>query len=137
MEFSLPMFTNQIFNIPEKTQDEKEEEWLRLQLEEFPPEVTMEDLIEIAVRRKNVEAATVLIRRHRNVLLAQTDKEVSLDRLNLTMPTGILFTDWIKFFKQIAELLTGDWAKYRQALRDIPQQEGFPLNVKWPTRPEG
>lgn len=28
-----------------------------------------------------------------------------------------------------------DWAAYRQALRDIPQQAGFPHNVTWPTEP--
>jgi hypothetical protein len=27
------------------------------------------------------------------------------------------------------------WAAYRQALRDIPQQEGFPSNVVWPEKP--
>lgn len=27
------------------------------------------------------------------------------------------------------------WATYRQALRDIPAQEGFPWNVVWPSRP--
>lgn len=27
------------------------------------------------------------------------------------------------------------WAAYRQALRDIPQQSGFPENVVWPTEP--
>jgi hypothetical protein len=27
------------------------------------------------------------------------------------------------------------WAAYRQALRDIPQQEGFPANVVWPVEP--
>jgi len=27
------------------------------------------------------------------------------------------------------------WAAYRQALRDIPQQEGFPHNVAWPVKP--
>jgi hypothetical protein len=27
------------------------------------------------------------------------------------------------------------WQTYRQALRDIPSQEGFPFNVVWPTRP--
>ena len=27
------------------------------------------------------------------------------------------------------------WATYRQALRDIPQQEGFPANVTWPESP--
>lgn len=28
------------------------------------------------------------------------------------------------------------WATYRQALRDITAQEGFPANVVWPTEPE-
>lgn len=28
------------------------------------------------------------------------------------------------------------WAAYRQALRDITYQEGFPANVVWPTKPE-
>jgi hypothetical protein len=27
------------------------------------------------------------------------------------------------------------WADYRQALRDVPQQEGFPWNVIWPDTP--
>jgi hypothetical protein len=28
------------------------------------------------------------------------------------------------------------WATYRQALRDISAQEGFPATVVWPTQPE-
>jgi len=28
-----------------------------------------------------------------------------------------------------------EWIDYRQALRDIPQQEGFPVNVTWPIKP--
>lgn len=27
------------------------------------------------------------------------------------------------------------WATYRQALRDVPQQEGFPETVNWPEEP--
>jgi len=27
------------------------------------------------------------------------------------------------------------WAEYRQALRDITSQEGFPFNVQWPSEP--
>jgi hypothetical protein len=27
------------------------------------------------------------------------------------------------------------WATYRQALRDIPQQAGFPENITWPEMP--
>jgi hypothetical protein len=27
------------------------------------------------------------------------------------------------------------WANYRQLLREVPDQEGFPWNVTWPTKP--
>lgn len=27
------------------------------------------------------------------------------------------------------------WAEYRQALRDVTEQEGFPLSVEWPEQP--
>lgn len=30
---------------------------------------------------------------------------------------------------------TSDWATYRQQLRDISNQEGFPHNITWPTEP--
>ena len=43
-------------------------------------------------------------------------------------------TDWT----QIPDVPTDKeaWANYRQALRDIPQQEGFPENIEWPQKPE-
>lgn len=28
-----------------------------------------------------------------------------------------------------------EWANYRQELRDIPEQSGYPLNVVWPVAP--
>jgi hypothetical protein len=28
------------------------------------------------------------------------------------------------------------WADYRQALREVPDQAGFPWSVEWPTKPE-
>ncbi len=28
------------------------------------------------------------------------------------------------------------WLNYRQALRDIPQQAGFPATINWPVKPE-
>ncbi len=29
-----------------------------------------------------------------------------------------------------------EWAAYRQALRDVPDQPGFPFNVIWPIQPK-
>lgn len=29
-----------------------------------------------------------------------------------------------------------EWATYRQALRDVPAQEGYPWNINWPVSPK-
>ena len=43
-------------------------------------------------------------------------------------------TDWTQA-KDIPDSVSTPWAAYRQALRDVPQQEGFPWNVTWPEQP--
>lgn len=42
--------------------------------------------------------------------------------------------DWTQA-KDIPDSVSSAWATYRQALRDVPQQPGFPLNVAWPQKP--
>lgn len=48
--------------------------------------------------------------------------------------TKLSETDWTQV-KDIPEEVSQAWGAYRQALRDIPQQEGFPFNVVWPEAP--
>lgn len=47
--------------------------------------------------------------------------------------------DWIAVRQADAGTLSdtqwGAWKTYRQALRDIPAQKGFPADVVWPTAP--
>lgn len=45
-------------------------------------------------------------------------------------------TDWI-ITRAIerGELVPGAWVAYRQALRDLPEQEGFPATITWPVAP--
>jgi len=43
-------------------------------------------------------------------------------------------TDWTQA-ADVPQATKDKWAPYRQALRDVPQQEGFPYNVTWPTPP--
>ena len=31
--------------------------------------------------------------------------------------------------------MSDEWRTYRQALRDVPAQSGFPNSVTWPTKP--
>tara|TARA_R100000458_G_C8015123_1_gene77391 strand:- start:8 stop:277 length:270 start_codon:yes stop_codon:yes gene_type:complete len=52
------------------------------------------------------------VRRERNDLLRATDWMSGSD---VTMPDA--------------------WKTYRQALRDVPSQGGFPKSVTWPTKP--
>lgn len=42
-------------------------------------------------------------------------------------------TDWMALSDNT---MTPAWASYRQALRDITDQTGFPYSVNWPTKPE-
>ena len=46
-------------------------------------------------------------------------------------------TDWIilRYLDQGDEV-PSEWKEYRQALRDVPEQEGFPGSVDWPIMPE-
>jgi len=45
-------------------------------------------------------------------------------------------TDWIVVkYLDIGEPVPQEWSDYRQALRDITEQDGFPGNVEWPEEP--
>ena len=45
-------------------------------------------------------------------------------------------TDWIVSKSYESGLpVPAEWASYRQALRDIPMQDGFPNNTTWPKEP--
>ena len=43
-------------------------------------------------------------------------------------------TDWTQVADSPVDQAA--WAAYRQALRDVPTQAGFPHNVTWPNKPE-
>ena len=42
-------------------------------------------------------------------------------------------SDWTQLADSTVDKST--WATYRQALRDIPTQSGFPYDITWPTQP--
>ena len=56
-----------------------------------------------------------IARAHRDMLIAQTDWTQAAD---------------------VPQATKDKWASYRQALRDVPQQPGFPDNIQWPAKPE-
>lgn len=43
-------------------------------------------------------------------------------------------SDWTQLADSTADKAA--WGAYRQALRDVPSQAGFPWTIDWPTQPE-
>jgi hypothetical protein len=96
---------------------------------------TLRSRYEKACEEQNAEDAAMFARKIRNKLLENSDNKLALDRLGLVAPSGSTFTAWLSFLKALGNVLTGAWAKYRQALRDLPDQPGFPFNIEFPTEP--
>ena len=82
------------------------------------------------------EEAAAKVRSLRDKLLADSDAMMAIDRLGLEVPSGSNFTAWLSFLRGIGDALTGAIKNYRQALRDLPEQPGFPFDVEWPDKPE-
>lgn len=81
-----------------------------------------------------------VIREKRNILLQESDKVMALDRIGFDIPETITMATIItvlkNFFNVLSKIKNGAWANYRQELRDITKQEGFPYNVEFPKKPE-
>lgn len=68
---------------------------------------------------RNLEAEGQRARFIRNAMLQESDVRMLSDRWAAMSPE-----------EQAA------WAAYRQALRDLPSQPGFPAEIDWPIKPE-
>jgi hypothetical protein len=63
----------------------------------------------------------------------KSEKEISLE-VREKRDLKLKNSDWTQVSD--APVDQAAWATYRQALRDIPSQAGFPNEVTWPTEPE-
>ncbi len=81
-------------------------------------------------------SAAAAVRKIRDALLEKSDRCMVLDRMGLEIPSGSTITAWLSFLRGLGSVITGEWARYRQALRDLPQQAGFPYDVEFPTPPD-
>jgi hypothetical protein len=74
--------------------------------------LTIEDVAPVPSLDAVVEAEKVSVRNQRDLLLAATD--------------------WTQL-PDVPQAIKDKWVTHRKALRDVPQQAGFPFNVVWPT----
>ena len=85
---------------------------------------------EQAVSDNDTKRAAEIARKLRNQLLEKSDAQMSLDRLGLDTSTTTAFLTSLK------KIFNNEWSVYRQHLRDIPAQEGFPFNIDWGNSPD-
>lgn len=90
----------------------------------------MQKAYEKAVADNDMDRAAEMARKIRNRLLDKSDAQMSLDRIGLDTSTTTAFLGSLK------NIFNNDWATYRQHLRDITAQEGFPFNIDWGTSPD-
>lgn len=76
--------------------------------------IELADGEEIAPFVPDLQALASQVRDRRNQLLTESDWTQAAD---------------------VPQSLKDAWAPYRQALRDVPQQTGFPTDIVWPTKP--
>lgn len=88
-----------------------------------------------AYEEAEIAEVAAAARAARDKLLQESDKEMVLDRMKLEVPTGSTFSAWLHFLISLGNVISGTWARYRQALRDIPEQPGFPYEIEWPEKP--
>ena len=105
----------------------------------------MSDVLErayvIAVEERDEDRAAELARKIRSKLLDASDKYNTVDRVfNFDLPETISTTNVISAVKALIEGINGitvnDWSVYRQHLRDITDQPGFPFDIDWGTAPD-
>lgn len=63
------------------------------------------------------------------------EDEILAENIRLDRDIRLKTTDWTQL-PDTPDPLKKKYAEYRQALRDIPQQPGFPHDVIWPTEPK-
>jgi len=82
-----------------------------------------------------VEGVTTTAAEHETAYKATKDTEQAKS-VRQTRDDKLKECDWIVIKNlELNANIPGAWEVYRQALRDIPAQSGFPWTITWPTQP--
>lgn len=68
----------------------------------------------------------------------ETPKPLTAEEVNSTIDQMLKNTAWAVASddSSITKGQRADWIAFRQALREIPLQVGFPTNIQWPSEPK-
>lgn len=81
----------------------------------------------------NNQWETSYIVRNKTQQEIETDNNIQSQQVRLQRNEKLNECDWTQLADAPVDKTA--WATYRQALRDVPKQAGFPWDVQWPTQP--
>jgi len=71
-----------------------------------------------------------------NWIVTAAPEDIKAFNIRQTRDAKLGLSDWMVVrASEGGTAVPSDWATYRQALRDVPQQEGFPNEIDWPDEP--
>jgi hypothetical protein len=76
----------------------------------------------------------IVARQAEEALVASQEPERLASQMRQERNTLLSDCDWTQVSDAPVNQVA--WQTYRQALRDVTSQEGFPYDVTWPTKPE-
>ena len=76
----------------------------------------------------------IVARQAEEALVASQEPERLASQIRQERNTLLSDCDWTQVSDAPVNQVA--WQTYRQALRDVTSQEGFPYSVTWPTKPE-
>lgn len=99
------------------------------------PEWNENDIETVDITGKDVKVGDIFIDGifSTPVPVVITDEELAVTA-RATRDKLLAKTDWTQT-RDVPQALSDKWASYRQALRDVPLQSGFPQAIVWPTMP--
>jgi hypothetical protein len=65
----------------------------------------------------------------------QRTRPITAQAIRAERDTKLMVSDWTQL-SDVPQTVKDRYVSYRQALRDVPSQSGFPTEVTWPTKPE-
>ena len=65
--------------------------------------------------------------------LQELPEQQASDNIRAERDRRLVKSDWSQLSD--APVDSAAWSTYRQELRDLPSQSGFPFNITWPTQP--
>ena len=87
-----------------------------------------DEILTVQVGTKDVAVSYVIEDKTAEELAAE--EAVMAAKVRSERDSKLAPSDWMGLSDNT---MTPEWAAYRQALRDVPAQEGFPHTVVWPT----